>query len=221
MAVLDFAFLLFLIIVGLAVVGLILFAIWRLASTAASSPAREVALEYEVPWKAATTLGYLAERASPIMEDAGYSTERDASELRYSATRRRIWLIVLIILFFPISLLFLLLGVMLLARAGRSPGELFSTSDNLTLKVSPLDSGSRVTVVGTARQDARGQLVELLEGIGTRRASAGWYEEAAEIERYWDGEEWTEETRRTIDRPIVVGPRMQHAQAKGRQQTTQ
>jgi hypothetical protein len=220
LSALDFAFLLFLIIVGLGLVGLILFAIWRLASTAATSPAREVALDYEVPWKVGTTLDYLAERASPILEDAGYSTERDPSELRYSSTHRRVWLIVLIILFFPISLL-LLLAVTLLALAGGYRGQLFSNRDQLTMKVSPLDPGSRVTVVGRMPPDQQGQMTELLAGIGKRRASAGWYEEAAGIERYWDGEDWTEQTRRTIDRPIVVGPRMQHAQATERQQTKQ
>jgi uncharacterized protein DUF2510 len=218
LSVLDFAFLLFLIVVGLGLVGLILFAIWRLVSTAATSPAREVALNYEVPLKVGATLDYLAARASPILEGAGYSTERDSSELRYSSTHRRIWLIVLIILFFPFSLL-LLLAVMLLALAGRYRGELFSKRDQLAIKVSPLDPGSRVTVVGTMSSDP--QLTELLEGIGKRRASAGWYEEAAGVERYWDGKDWTEQTRRTIDQPIVVGPRMQHAQATERQQTKQ
>jgi hypothetical protein len=220
LSALDFAFLLFLIVVGLGLVGLILFAIWRLASTAATSPARELALDYEVPLKVEATLDYLAERASPILEDAGYSTERDPSALRYSSTHRRIWLIVLIVLLFPISLL-LLLAVMLLALAGRYRGQVFSKRDQLTIKVSPLDPGSRVTVVGTMPSDPQGQLTELLEGIGKRRASAGWYEEAAGIERYWDGEDWTEQTRRTIDRPIVVGPRMQHEQATERQQTKQ
>jgi hypothetical protein len=218
LAALDLAFLLFLIIVGLGLVGLILFAIWRLVSTAATSPARELALDYEVPWKVGTTLDYLAERASPILEDAGYSTERDPSELRYSATHRRIWPIVLIILFFPISLL-VLLAVALLALAGRYHGQLLSQSDHLTMKVSPRDFGSRLTVIGSLPQDPRGQLTDLLAGIGKRRASAGWYEEAAGIERYWDGEKWTEQTRRTVDQPIVVGPRMQHAQRKGQQQT--
>ena len=144
-----------------------------------------------------------------ILEDAGYSTERDSSELRYSSTDRRIWLIVLIVLLFPISLL-LLLAVMLLASAGRYRGQLFSKTDQLTIKVSPLDPGSRVTVVGTMPSDPQGQLTELLEGIGKRRASAGWYEEAAGIERYWDGEDWTEQIGGAIDRPIVVDPRMQH-----------
>jgi len=218
LSALDLAFLLFLIIVGLGLVGLILFAIWRLVSTGVKSPAGEVALDYEVPWNAATTMDYLAAHASPIMEDAGYSAERDASELRYSATHRRIWPIVLIILFFPISLV-VLLGVALLALAGRYHGQLLSQSDHLTMKVSSLDSGSRVTVIGTARQGLRGQLTELLARIGKRRRSAGWYEQAAGIEHYWDGEKWTEQTRRTIDQPIVVGPRMQEAQAKGPQQT--
>ena len=218
MAALDLAFLLFLIIVGLGLVGLILFAIWRLVSTAATSPAREVALDYEVRWNTATTLDYLAAHASPIIEDAGYSVEWDASELRYSATHRRIWPIVLIILFFPLSLL-VLLAVALLALLGRYHGQLLSQSDHLMMKVAPLESGSRVTVTGTVRQDLRGQLAELLGGIGERRPPAGWYEEAAGIERYWDGEKWTEQTRRTVDQPILVGPRMQEAQAKGRPQT--
>jgi Protein of unknown function (DUF2510) len=215
-AALDVAFLLFLIIVGVALVALLLTAIWRLASIAASSPRKEVALDHQVPWKARITLDYLAEHVSPVMEEAGYSTERDASELRYSGTHRRIWLIVLIILLFPGSLLLLLI-VKLLAVAGGYHGPLLSKSDNVTMKVSSLDSGSRVTVTGTARRGARDQLTQLLAGIGERRPPAGWYEEGAGIARYWDGEEWTEQTRRAIDRPIVVGPRMQHAQTKARQ----
>jgi Protein of unknown function (DUF2510) len=85
------------------------------------------------------------------------------------------------------------------------------------MKVSSLDSGSRVTVTGTARRGTRDQLTQLLAGIGERRPLAGWYEEGAGIARYWDGEEWTEQTRRAIDRLIVVGPRMQHAQTTARQ----
>lgn len=212
-AVLDFAFLLFLILLGVAVVVVMATAIWRLVSTAGSSSWRDVALDYEVTWKAGTTLDYLEEHVSPVMEEAGYSTERDASELRSSGTHIRIWSILLIILFFPISLL-LLLAVKL---ASGNDGALLSRRDSLTIKVSPLGSGSRVTVIGRVGQGARDQLTQLLAGIGEQRTPAGWYEEAAGIERYWDGEKWAQQTRRTTDLPIVVGPRMQHAQTKARQ----
>lgn len=102
--VLDFAFLLFLILLGVAVVALMVAATWA----AVSSSPREVALDYEVSWKPTTTVDYLAEHVSAVIHDAGYSTDRDALELRYSRTHRRIWLIILVLLFFPISLLLLL-----------------------------------------------------------------------------------------------------------------
>jgi hypothetical protein len=215
-AVLDFAFLLFLIFLGVAVAVVMATAIWRLVSTAGPSSRSDVALDYEVAWKAGTTLDYLEEHVSPVMEEAGYSTERDASELRSWSTHIRIWSILLIILFFPISLL-LLLAVKLSSLASGNDGALLSRRDSLTIKVSPLGSGSLVTVIGRVGRGARDQLTQLLAGIGEQRTPAGWYEEAAGIERYWDGEKWAQQTRRTTDLPIVVGPRMQHAQTKARQ----
>lgn len=214
----DTAFLLLLILVGVALVVVIVIAIWGLISSLASSAPREVALDYEVPWKETSTLDYVAEHVSPVMQEAGYTTERAASELRYSGTHSRIWLIVVVILGFPWSLLFLL-AAKLLAVAGGYHGPLFRKRDKLTIKVSPLELGSRVTVNGAMRRDARDQLTDLLAGIGRLRTPAGWYEAGAGNQRYWDGEEWTERTRRTIDQPVVFGPRMQHAQAKARGKT--
>ena len=183
------------------------------AEADATNPAMLEAMERDGVDLASVTLDYLEEHVSPVMEEAGYSTERDASELRSSGTHIRIWSILLIILFFPISLL-LLLAVKL---ASGNDGALLSRRDSLTIKVSPLGSGSRVTVIGRVGQGARDQLTQLLAGIGEQRTPAGWYEEAAGIERYWDGEKWAQQTRRTTDLPIVVGPRMQHAQTKARQ----
>lgn len=83
----------------------------------------------------------------------------------------------------------------------------------LTMQVSPLDQGSRVSVFGGVSGAAGAQVTQMLAEIGKQRTPAGWYEKGTGIERYWDGAEWTEQTRRTVDLPIVVGPRMQHAQA--------
>jgi hypothetical protein len=96
---------------------------------------------------------------------------------------------VLAILFFPLGLLLLL----------------WAATESLQFQVLTRDGGSRLYVSGKLGHRAHDELRTALAELGEMHSPAGWYPGESGQERYWDGEDWTDQTRPAR---VVVGPRM-------------
>ena len=173
-------------------IALIVRAISRLIGTRP----RGVALDYELRLSSGEALDYLAPHVESIVQTAGFRPLWQApAEIVYSRKYRPAWVILLAILLCPLGLLLLLV----------------KQQDFVSLSVLPRDGRSRAAVSGKAPRDVRDRLQSLLEDVGERQAAPGWYQWEAGAERYWDGEEWSDETRQQ-SLPYVVGPRMRARQ---------
>ena len=99
------------------------------------------------------------------------------------------WLIVLVIVLFP-------LGLALLA---------WRATASIVFHLLPATDGDSLVLDGKLGHRPLGELRDALANVGEPERVAGWYQDEAGTERYWDGEGWTEQTR--AER-VVVGPRM-------------
>src|SRR5262245_12571295 len=164
-----------------------------IAGGVASRP-RSATGEYDLRSDAVDGLKAVKPRVSPVIERARHKLVwEDDTILCFARHYRHAWAWVLAILFAPIGLLLLFV---------------IKKYDNLVFQTVSDDEGSRLRIeVKLSRahlEKVRGALAEL----GEPRAAAGWYQSEPGVERYWDGEAWTDETRQAAAEPIVVGPRM-------------
>jgi Protein of unknown function (DUF2510) len=149
-----------------------------------------LALEYD--WSAGG-LEPLLEEIEPLMTWAGYELAwTDETHACYVHSYRPVWRIAVAILLLPIGLLLLL----------------WRKTDSLVFELLPLGERSRLLVSGKFGERAEGRLREVLSELGNERLQAGWYPNGTGIERFWDGNDWTSQTR---PERVVVGPRMNKA----------
>jgi hypothetical protein len=174
----------------LAVVGVMVLGVVYLIGTAVGSREESVVLEYELPAGSTGGVRQVVDEVSPLMQSARYQlTWLEETVACFERRYRPVWRIVLAILLLPLGLLLLF----------------WVKTDSLLFQVLPGSQNPRLVVNGKLGHSAHDQLRDLLVKLGTQHAPAGWYPDKSGTERYWDGENWTDQTR---GERIVVGPRM-------------